>query len=186
MDIKERFIKDFPIPKGDKKEPYLIVFDAYCGQGKSYTAKVISQYDKSVIINNDHVRYWLNDYSSAVSDTLYELQYYRLGLLLQNNNSCIWDYCAGHNWSDKKRHLDEYGIRYYIIRLLCDERIVEERMKKRIVDGDNFSIADFNEYLWCKENIPHIDDDLIDFEINTGEDVDSQVKKFVKKYNLIK
>ncbi len=186
MDIKERFIKDFPVPQGDKEEPYIIVFDAYCGQGKSYTARTIARYDKSIILNNDHVRYWLNDYTTNSSKQLYELQYHRLGLLLKNHNSCIWDYCAGHNWEDKKRHLDEYDVRKYIIRLTCSEEVIKERMAKRTLDGVNFSIADYDEYLWCKENIPPIDDSLIDYVINTEENVEEQAKCFLKKYKLTK
>ena len=63
MDIKEKFIKDFPIPVGNKKEPYIILFDAYTGQGKSYASKIISENDKSIILDNDEIRNWLNDYS---------------------------------------------------------------------------------------------------------------------------
>lgn len=56
MDIIEKFIVDFPILKGNKKEPYLILFDAYTGQGKSYVSKIISKLDHSIILNNDEVR----------------------------------------------------------------------------------------------------------------------------------
>ena len=34
MDIITKFIKDFPIPKGNKDNPYIILFDAYSGMGK--------------------------------------------------------------------------------------------------------------------------------------------------------
>ncbi len=63
IDIKEEFIKDFPVLKGNKENPYIILFDAYTGQGKSYVSKLISKYDNSVILNNDEIRNWLNDYS---------------------------------------------------------------------------------------------------------------------------
>ena len=53
MDIRTKFIKDFPIPKGNKDNPYIILFDAYTGMGKSTVAKVIAKKDTSVILNND-------------------------------------------------------------------------------------------------------------------------------------
>lgn len=41
MNIKDKFIKDFPIPKGNIKNPYIILFDGYIGTGKSAVAKKI-------------------------------------------------------------------------------------------------------------------------------------------------
>ncbi len=29
MDIRNKFIKDFPIPKGNKDNPYIILFDSF-------------------------------------------------------------------------------------------------------------------------------------------------------------
>ena len=61
MEIKEKFIEDFPIPKGNKNKPYIILFDAYTGMGKSTVAREISKCDDSIILNNDEVRSWLKD-----------------------------------------------------------------------------------------------------------------------------
>lgn len=52
----ELFMKDFPILKGNKREPYIILFDAYTRMGKSTVALSIAKYDNSVILNNDQVR----------------------------------------------------------------------------------------------------------------------------------
>ena len=71
--MKDSFIEKFPIIKGNKENPYLILFDAYCGQGKSYISKIISKYDNSIIMNNDEVRSWLNNYENN-NELLYELQ----------------------------------------------------------------------------------------------------------------
>ena len=183
VELKEKYIKDFPIPKGDKKEPYLILFDAYQGQGKSTVSKIISKYDKSVILNNDHLRNWLDDYVS--SDILYELQWYRLDLLLKNNNSCILDSCSTKNWDYKKRYIDSLGYKYYIVRLVCDEDIIKERLDKRTLDGVNYSLAKYEDYLDLKNKYPRIDDSLIDYTIDTGKDIEPQVIDFLNKYNLI-
>ena len=182
MDIKEQFILDFPILKGNKRDPYIILFDAYTGQGKSYVSKIISKFDNSIILNNDEVRNWLNDYSDK-SNLKNELQRYRLELLLKNNNSCILDSCFCHNWKDKKKYYDRLGYKYYIIRLTCNDEIVKKRLDSRF---DKYSIANYNDYLWMKENVPKVNDELIDYEINTENNVEKQVKDFLKKFNLIK
>ena len=181
-ELKERYIKDFPIPKGNKKEPYLILFDAYIGQGKSTVSKIISKYDKSVILNNDELRNWLDDYIN--SEVIYELQWYRLDLILKNNNSCILDSCSLKNWDYKKSYFDKLGYKYYIIRLVCDEDIIKERLSNRTKDGINFSIANYDDYLDMKKAYPHIDDNLVDYVIDTGKDIEPQVIEFLNKYNL--
>ena len=52
-------------------------------------------------------------------------------------------------------------------RIECSELIVKERLSSRVKVGTNYSIASFNDYLWMKENVPHVDDNLVDFTINT-------------------
>ena len=183
VELKEKYIKEFPIPNGDKKEPYIILFDAYIGQGKSTVSKMISKYDKSIILNNDELRNWLDDYSSV--DILYELQWYRLDLLLKNNNSCILDSSSTKNWDYKKRYFDKQDYKCYIIRLVCDEDIIKERLDKRTLDGVNFSLANYEDYLNMKKTYPRIDDSLISFTIDTGKDIEPQVIEFLNKYNLI-
>ena len=183
IDIKDKFIKDFPVLKGNKSTPYIILFDAYTGMGKSTVAKEIAKKDNSVILNNDQVRDWLNDYHDS-TNLKTELQNYRLELLLRNNNSCICDSCFSHNWKEKKKYYDNLGYKYYVIRLKCSEPVIKERLSKRIKDDNNYSIADFNGYLWMKENVSLVDDNLVDFIINTEENIEEQVDNFLKKYNL--
>lgn len=183
MDIREKFIESFPIVKGNKKEPYIILFDAYTGMGKSTVAKIIAKNDNSVILNNDQVRDWLNDYSDS-TNLKNELQNYRLDLLLKNNNSCICDSCFCHNWKEKIKYYDKLGYKYYIIRLECSESVIKERLSIRVKDDNNYSIADFDGYLWMKENVPLVDDKLIDFTINTEKNIEEQVVNFINKFNL--
>lgn len=184
MSIKEEFIKKIPIPKGNKKNPYIILFDAYTGMGKSTISKIISKYDNSIILNNDEVRNWLNDYEDK-NNLKDKLQKYRLELLLKNNNSCIHDSCFCHNWKEKLKYYDNLGYKYYIIRLNCRDEIIKKRLEKRIVNNDNYSIASYNDYLWMKKNIPLVDDNLISYTINTEDNIENQVKDFLKKYSLI-
>lgn len=182
MNIKEKFLKDFPIPKV-KKKTYIILFDAYTGMGKSTVSKIIAKKDNSVILNNDQVRDWLNDYSDS-NNMKDELQKYRLELLLENNNSCIYDSCFCHKWKEKIKYYNQLGYKYYIIRLKCSESIIKERLGSRIKDDTNYSIADFDGYLWMKENVSHVDDNLIDYVINTESSIEEQVDDFLNKYHL--
>ena len=183
MDIKKKFIEDFPITKGNKKEPYIILFDAYTGMGKSTVATEIAKNDNSIILNNDQVRDWLNDYEDS-TNLKNELQNYRLELLLKNNNSCICDSCFCHNWKKKIKYYNKLGYKYYIIRLECGDSIIKERLSIRVKDDNNNSIAIFEGYLWMKENIELVNDNLIDFIINTEANIEEQVISFLNKYNL--
>lgn len=178
MNIKDKFIKDFPIPKGNKNKPYIILFDGYTGTGKSTVAREIAKKDGSIVLNNDQIRDWLNDYDDT-TNLKNDLQKYRLELLLKNHNSCILDSCFCHNWKEKIEYFNQLGYLYFIIRLECDETIIKKRLSSRVKDGINYSIADFQGYLWMKENVSHVDDNFIDYTINTEKNIESQIDQFI-------
>lgn len=185
----EEFIKDFPIPKGDKKPPYFILFDANIGVGKSTVAKAFAKLNGSIILNNDEVRRWLNDYSdkTGLKDLLQE---YRLERLLKNNNSCVCDNNFNFYWEEKKKYYDSVGYKYYIIRLECDEETIKKRLLSRTIDqqGNNYSIATYEDYLKAKEKFPPLDDNLIDYTIDTSgsyEYAEQQVKNFLEINKLL-
>lgn len=71
-----------------------------------------------------------------------------------------------------------------MIRVECSELIVKERLSSRVKVGTNYSIASFNDYLWMKENVPHVDDNLVDFTINTETNIEEQVDDFLNHFNL--
>lgn len=180
--LKE-FVKEFPIHKGKKEKPYIILLDGYTGMGKTTVSKELARQDGSMILNNDEVRAFLNDYKDT-TNLKDELQKYRLKRLLLNKNSCICDSCLCHNYQEKLEYYKKLGYPYYIIRLDCSEEVVKERLEKRVVNKDNASIAMFNNYLWMKENVKRVPLELIDFTINTEEDIKLQVKEFISKYRL--
>ena len=100
--LMRKFLLKFPITEGNKINPYVILIDGYTGMGKSTVAKCISKFDGSIILNNDEVRYFLNDYKN---NNYKLLQEYRLEKLLENNNSCIIDSCLCHNYESKLEFL---------------------------------------------------------------------------------
>lgn len=181
--VLKEFLKEFPIIKGKKEKPYIILLDAYCGMGKTTVAKEIKKQEGSVILNNDEVRRFLNDYQDN-TNLKDNLQKYRLEKLLENKNSCICDSCLCHNYEDKLEYYQSLGYPYYIIRLECNEEKVKERLSKRVVDENNASSATYNHYLWMKENIKRVPLELIDFTINTEENIELQVKEFLNKIHL--
>ena len=61
-ELLEKFKQNFPIPKGKNENPYIILFDAYTGMGKSTVARVLTKHLEAIILNNDEVRNFLNDY----------------------------------------------------------------------------------------------------------------------------
>ena len=71
-----------------------------------------------------------------------------------------------------------------MIRIECSELIVKERLSSRVKVDTNYSIASFNDYLWMKENVPHVDDNLVDFTINTETNIEEQVDDFLDHFNL--
>lgn len=178
------FIEKFPIEKGKKDEPYVIIIDGYTGMGKSTVARCISKFDNSVILNNDEVRCFLNDYGDKSNLKDY-LQKYRLEKMLENNNSCIIDSCFCHNYKEKLDYYNSLGVKYYVIKLECSSEVVKERLEKRKLDKNNFSIANYDDYLWMMNNVERVPMDLVDFVIDTEVDIDEQVINFLMKYNLI-
>jgi len=176
------FLMKFPIVEGNKTNPYVILIDGYTGMGKSTVAKCISKFDSSIILNNDEVRLFLNDYKNNDYKLLQE---YRLEKLLENNNSCIVDSCLCHNYESKLEFYENLGIKYYIIRLECSSKIVKKRLERRTISNGNYSIADYEDYLWMVNNVERVPIELIDFVINTENNIEKQVIDFLCKYNLI-
>lgn len=176
--LVDDFIKRFPIPKGNSKNPYVILFDAYTGMGKSTIALEIAKHENAIILNNDEVRNFLNDYDDK-TNMKDSLQKYRLEKLLENNNNCIYDSCFCHSYESKLEYFKNIGYKYFIVRIDCSDKTVEERLANRTVNGINYSIADYNGYLWMKNNVKRVPTELIDFVINNEQELEPQIMKLI-------
>ena len=72
-----------------------------------------------------------------------------------------------------------------VVKGFFENRIaIKERLLSRVKDNANYSIANFNDYLWMKENVSHVDDNLVDYIINTETNIEEQVDNFINQYNL--
>ena len=109
------------------------------------------------------------------------MQKYRLEKLLQNHNHCIYDSCFCHNYEEKLSYAKKLGYSFYIVRLECSEKVIKERLEKRKVTKDNFSISTFNDYLWMKNHVKRVPLSLIDFTIYTDQELEPQIVQFVKE-----
>ena len=58
-------------------------------------------------------------------------------------------------------------------------------MLKRNINNDDYSKGSYNDYMWMKKNVSNVDNNLIDYVINTEEDVEEQVLDFFNKYKLL-
>ena len=179
-DILLKFLEQFPILKGNAQKPCIIFFDGYTGMGKTTVAKCIQKHYPAVILNNDEVRNFLHDYQDKTSLKDF-LQKYRLEKLLQNHNHCIYDSCFCHNYEEKLSYAKKLGYSFYIVRLECSEKVIKERLEKRKVTKDNFSISTFNDYLWMKNHVKRVPIELVDFTIYTDQDLEPQIVQFVKE-----
>lgn len=178
-ELKNEFLNKFPVPVGDKENPYIILFDAYSGMGKTTVSRKIAEYEDVVILNNDEVRHFINDLNDK-TDLKNKLQAMRLEMLISNHNNCICDSSFSHEYERKLEFIKKLKCSYYIVRLICDEDVVKERMDKRVLDDVNYSLATYKGHLWMKENVPLVPDDLIDFVIYTDQDIEGQVQEFIK------
>ncbi len=178
-ELIDDFIKKFPIPKGNVKNPYIILFDGYTGMGKSTIAKEFVKLEDAIILNNDEVRNFLNDYHDK-NNTKDELQKYRLHKLLENNNNCICDSCFCHNYESKLKFYNSLGYKYFIIRIECSDKTIEKRLNNRKWSNATYSRANYNDYLWMKENVKRVPQNLIDFTINNNAELVSQLKNIIE------
>lgn len=181
-ELLEQFINKFPISKGNNEKPYIILFDALTGMGKTTVTRELIKHIDAIVLNNDEVRNFLNDYHDK-SNLKDRLQKYRLEELLKNGNNCIHDSCFCHNYKEKLEYYKQLGYKYYIIRLECSDQTVKERLNKRSLDGINYSIADYNGYLWMKENVERVPLNLIDFTIKVEEELEPQILKIIASIN---
>ena len=104
--------------------------------------------------------------------------------MLKNNNSCICDSCFCHNWKEKIKYFDNLKVKYYIIRLICSEDVIKERLNIRNNLNNDYSKGTYKDYLWMKENVELVDDKLINYIVNTEKDIENQINEFIKKYSL--
>ena len=182
MDVAEVFCNYFPVVKGHKETPYLVLFDALIGYGKSYVAHKLSQRDGSIIIDNNEVRYRLNDYDDRLADQWHELQHRRIKDLLANGNSLIIDECLPINYQKKLDFYGSLGVPMFIVRLDCNKDIWAERLqKRRFSPPAEYSVINYDDAVALNSRYPaHVSDELVNFTIDTTSDVDEQVDELAK------
>ena len=186
MSIQETFNKYFPVVEGNKEKPYLVLFDALIGYGKSYVARRLANIDGSIIICNNQVRYRLGDYGDQHAQEWHELQHQRIKALLTNGNSLIIDECLPINYQKKLDFYGNLGVPMIIVRLDCDKNVWAERLKKRRFNPpEEYSVISYDDAVELNSRYSaHVPDKLVDFTIDTTDNVDEQTNKLVNSIAL--
>lgn len=186
MSIQETFNKYFPVVEGNKEKPYLVLFDALIGYGKSYVARRLAELDGSVIVDNNQVRYRLNDYDDKLAEQWHELQNQRIKELLANGNSLIIDECLPINYQKKLDFYRGLGYPVFIVRLDCDKDVWAERLKRRRFNPpEEYSVINYDDAVELNSRYPaHVPDELVDFTIDTADNVDEQIDKLASSIAL--
>lgn len=183
-EVKKLFDEYFPVSNGDKTKPYLILFDAYIGYGKSYIAKRIAELDSSVVVCNNEVRCLFNDYGDDNDQLWRPLVEQRLKDLLAAGNSVIVDECLPINYERKLEKYRSLGYPIYVIRINIDEDTLRERLKARQFNPpEQYSVINYNDAMRIRANngSKRLPDELINFTIDASKPVEPQVKNFVNE-----
>lgn len=187
----------YPIEEG-KETPFILLMDGTIGSGKTTVINDIAKYMNVKVLSNDKIRSYLQMKIPNISFKereclVKEIQYPRIKKALDNGNIVILDGDISNNFEQKIAKIREMGYPYYIIRIICDNKINsmrvinrDNRLKKDLTETTNYSLADYEEFLFESNKKNVLPDDSIFYEINTSgslESIDRQVQSLV--YNLL-
>lgn len=138
--------------------PQCILFAGAPGSSKSPTATYLSYHLKLPIFSNDVVRVEVQEdlLQNDIAEEYEKRRNYRLGQLLSNGDSFIYDASVDRHWSEIKQHLSSNGYSHFIISMDLSRELLEklyqtkgyhshlQEIDKVIADHDNFleSFAD--------------------------------------------
>lgn len=197
QNLKRKFEKLNQVNFGKMDSPYVLLLDGTIGVGKSTVAKLIHDRVEIEVLSNDKIRNFLyTELPDIDFDTrekvVKEIQYPRLKKTLDYGNNALLDADISGNFDKKIRIIQDMGYPYYIVRLVCDEKIHKERVLNRkisLTDGrgsdvGNYSLADYHEFLFEYNRKNKLSDNQIYFTIDTSgsiEDIGKQVDNLVNK-----
>ncbi len=178
----------------------LIVIMGLPGTGKSFLAEELSRslLENPIYISTDLVRRYLFDfshhqyepfgsklYTQEKRDLVYNALYLIVEILLNQKLTLVLD---GTFYSQIKRQplyriCERLNQKLILIRTVCSEEIIKQRIQERKLSGDNTSDADFNIYLEIKGRFEIIDHPhlIIDTEKeiqNILQDVRTYIENF--------
>ena len=200
QEIFDVFTSVNPIKKGNVEKPFIVLFDAITGTGKSTISRMINNKIKIEIINNDKVRHFLSltGFAGDFRDEqkiVKRINYYRLEENLKNKNNCLLDSDISNNFDFKISMINDLGYKYIIIRIIYDRDKVISRINGRVKDelvsdkinlSDtyNYSNATIEDFFRMEKEKNVLNDNIIYFEIDTScklEKVEKQVDLLIEK-----
>lgn len=158
----------------------LIIVSGLQGTGKTTVAKKITKEIKGVLLRTDVIRrdlfevpeYIKKIYPKDQMQKVYDEMFSQARILLKKNRNVVLDATFLKKENREKAKKISKGHNFEIIEIVCPEKIVEMRMKKRF-KGE--SKAKFEHYLKYKNIFEPIKEKHI--IINTSKNIDSQLKK---------
>lgn len=147
--------------------PNLTIICGLPGTGKSTQAKKIAAKTNAILLRTDTIRKELGRSKYSVRDrqAVYREMFLRAGKLLGQAKNIVLDatFSKRENREAAKKLAKDCGATFQLLEIICPEKIIKERMKRR-AGGE--SEARFREYLKYKKVFEPIEEKHI--IINTG------------------
>ena len=139
------------------------------GSGKTEVAGKIAEKFDAVLLRSDVLRKELfkkSHYTKEESKRVYEEMFHRAQTALKNGKSVVLDATFKKEEERKfaKIMANEFWVKYEIINVVCDEKILEKRINERTGDA---SEATFEIYLKSKSGFEPVEGEHLVFD-NSG------------------
>lgn len=176
----------------------LIILHGLPGVGKSTLSKRLSEMTNGMVLGSNYIRRHIlgcDAYHCAAvplmpfSDREIQLSYHMIlycaELVMSLGKTVIMDATF-----QKRMYVEmaravarKTNQRFFIIKVVCDEKVCKERMEKRVKEKKSDSIVGYDHHLLVKEKIfeqyPHVD-----FTFDTSKDIESQFLEIGKILNM--
>ncbi len=161
----------------------LLIVCGLQGTGKTWVAGRISEQNGATLLRTDVVRKELlsaTTYSSAEIQNVYSETIRRAKELLKQGQDVILEatFSKSENRDLAREAAMEAGAEFHLVEVVCDEAVVEERLRLRHNDASD---ADFQIYLKYKPLFETITEDHIIIDNSgTEEETDRQIGDLIK------
>lgn len=141
-----------------RRGPYLVVVCGLPGVGKTTVSEYVSRALDGRLLRTDVVRKELfpePEYTSEEREAVYDEVFERANETLRVGQSAVLDgtFKNREHRGDARRAAQELGVPLSLVRVACDENVVEERIRARTGDASD---ADFEIYKQYREEFDPI------------------------------
>ena len=188
--IRSKFLATIKTENYTRYNPTLLIgIIGITGSGKSTISKYLSENLNIPTTSNDQIRRFFNKNNvpgeAPMQNFLELLAEERTRILLSKGISHIIDADLLLHWESAKANAQEYGAKFILIRIVCPEEIILQRIAKREKMGGDLSLASSNKYferkeIYLKTTIPK---DEVFATIDTSTEINEQCLHLIEKIN---